>query len=212
MIQNLSKKDPLNLIIAGVGGQGNVLLSRLIGRALVKNSYVVTIGETYGASQRGGAVVSHVRISADTDYGPLTPAGGADIIIGLEPVEMLRTIGRYGNPTVVALSNSRPVYTPDAAAGEVEYPSLEQVKKVAQQLSQKAWFVDATGIALELGSSILTNIVMGGVAIGLDIIPLTPEDFEAVLREQFAADRYDLNLRAFRKGLEVGSRLSACAS
>ncbi len=67
----MQEKDPLNVIITGVGGQGNVLISQLIGKALVKEGHHVTIGETYGASQRGGAVMSHLRISRREQYGPV---------------------------------------------------------------------------------------------------------------------------------------------
>ena len=65
------EKDPFNLVVCGVGGQGNVLASRLVGGILVEQGYKVTIGETYGASQRGGSVMSHVRISKTQQYGPL---------------------------------------------------------------------------------------------------------------------------------------------
>ena len=82
-------KENYNLIITGVGGQGNVLSSQLIGQALVGKGYFVTIGETYGASQRGGSVMSHIRISSQKQLSPLIPRGKADIVVGLEPVEAL---------------------------------------------------------------------------------------------------------------------------
>ena len=88
-------KDPLNVVIAGVGGQGNIVISELIGIGLVRRGYFVTVGETFGASQRGGAVMSHLRISTETRYGPLIPLGGADIVMGMEPVEALRVLREY---------------------------------------------------------------------------------------------------------------------
>ena len=69
-------KDPFNVIVTGVGGQGNVIASLLIGAMLVDQGYRITIGETYGASQRGGSVMSHVRISAKEQYGPITQREG----------------------------------------------------------------------------------------------------------------------------------------
>ena len=77
-------KDPFNLVVCGVGGQGNVLASRLIGGILVEQGYKVTIGETYGASQRGGSVMSHVRVSKAQQYGPLMPPRSADLVVALE--------------------------------------------------------------------------------------------------------------------------------
>ena len=97
------QKDPFNVIIGGVGGQGNVIASQVLGRILLQKGYVVTIGETYGASQRGGAVMSHLRISAKEQFSPLIPQGQCDLLMALEPVEGLRILGQYGNPTVVSL-------------------------------------------------------------------------------------------------------------
>jgi len=85
-----SKKEAYNLIITGVGGQGNVLSSQLIGQAFVSKGYYATIGETYGASQRGGSVMSHIRISSEKQLSPLIPKGMADIVVALEPLEALR--------------------------------------------------------------------------------------------------------------------------
>jgi indolepyruvate ferredoxin oxidoreductase beta subunit len=75
-------KEPFNLVVCGTGGQGNVLLSRFIARVMAKNGYEVTIGETFTASQRGGAVMSHVRVSKKRRYGALIPEGKASYKIG----------------------------------------------------------------------------------------------------------------------------------
>ena len=72
-----SKKESYNLIVTGVGGQGNVLSSQLVGQAFVRKGYFVTIGETYGASQRGGSVMSHIRVSSRKQLSPLIPKGKA---------------------------------------------------------------------------------------------------------------------------------------
>ena len=90
----MNRNGPLNLIITGVGGQGNVLFVQLLGKALVKSEYYVTIGETYGPAQIGRAVMSHLRISQHMEYSPLIPDGEADIILGLEPEEALRVPGQ----------------------------------------------------------------------------------------------------------------------
>ena len=78
---------PLNIIISGVGGQGNVLASQVLGGVASDNGFNVTIGETFGLSQRGGPVMSHVRLSKKKHYGPLIPPNMGHIIIGLEPLE-----------------------------------------------------------------------------------------------------------------------------
>ncbi len=197
----MEDRDPLNVIVTGVGGQGNVLIAQLIGRTLVKAGYHVTVGETYGASQRGGAVMSHLRISRDGQYGPLIPEGRAHVILGLEPLETLRVLARYGNPEVTVIANSRPVHPLAVATGAAEYPRREQVIRTLEQLSSHAWLLDATDIALDLGAGILTNIVMLGALVGTDVLPVGLEAFEPELRESLPADKLDLNLEAFRRGI-----------
>ena len=84
-------KDPLNLIITGVGGQGNVLASQIVASAGIKEGLFVTVGETYGASQRGGSVMSHVRFSATAQFGPLISEGQADIVVAAVGVPHMLT-------------------------------------------------------------------------------------------------------------------------
>jgi indolepyruvate ferredoxin oxidoreductase beta subunit len=205
----MKEKDPLNVIVTGVGGQGNVLISQLFGKALVKRGHHVTIGETYGASQRGGAVMSHLRISRQEQYGPLIPEGQADVILGLEPVETMRVLAQYGNPGVVVIANSRPVYTLAVTSGAAEYPGTEKIEKTLEELSSMAWLINATEIALEMGASILTNTIMAGALVGSHALPLEPEDLEAELRDSLPSDRLELNLQAARRGLEEASRRGA---
>ena len=194
-------KDPLNVIVTGVGGQGNVLIAQLIGRAMVRAGYHVTIGETYGASQRGGAVMSHLRISRDAQYGPLIPEGEAHVILGLEPLETLRVLAQYGNPEVTVIANSRPVHPLAVTTGAAEYPGREQVISTQKQLSSRAWFLDATDIALDLGAGILANVVMLGALVGSGALPVGLEAFELELRESLPRAKLDLNLKAFRRGI-----------
>lgn len=75
--------DPFNLIIAGVGGQGNVLSSRILGQTLLRKGLFVTIGESFGGNQRGWSVSSHMRISSKSTYSPLVPYNSANVVIGL---------------------------------------------------------------------------------------------------------------------------------
>lgn len=197
---NLRNKDPINLIIAGVGGQGNILISRLIGQALVEKGYHVTIGETYGASQRGGSVASHVRISMESPYSPITPEGDADIILGLEPVESLRLLAVHGSPRTFVISNTRPIHPMAVVLGEAEYPELSRIKDLVKKLSSKAWYLDASQIAIGLGSPVLTNIVMTGALFGTGLLPLEREALETQLRETFSETNFSLNFEAFTRG------------
>ncbi len=196
-------KDPLNLIITGVGGQGNILISKLLGEAMLEAGYWVTIGETYGASQRGGSVASHLRMSKKIQYGPIIPEARADIILGLEPVESLRMLCIYGNPETFVITNIRPIHPMAVAVGEAEYPPLENIKQGLRELSNKAWFLNASEIAMGLGAPLLTNMVMAGTLVGSQLIPLEEEAFKRQLRAAFQKEKLALNLEAFTFGVST---------
>lgn len=195
-------KDPLNLIITGVGGQGNVMISLIIGNAFVREGYFVTLGETYGASQRGGPVMSHMRISKETQYSPFIPDGCADIILGMEPVETLRMLGRYGNPNVITIINPRPIYSIDVIGGQAEYPDLHKLVESVKELSAKTWIINATEEAQKMGSHMFANAILIGALIGSGVLPLDKKSVEPVLRETFPKE-IETNLEAFNKGIKL---------
>jgi len=195
--------DPYNLVISGVGGQGNVLASRVVGNMLSQKGLTVTIGETFGGSQRGGSVMSHLRISSDLAYSPQIPKGRAHVVLGLEPSETIRVLAIYGNRDVMTICNTRPIHPVQVIAGELEYPDLQNVKKWVSELSKKAWFINATDTALEMGLPILGNIIMIGALAELKALPLDREEFEKAIRLSMPADRVAINLEAFDKGREM---------
>ena len=193
-------KDPMNVIITGVGGQGNVLASRVLAGMLVTAGYFVTIGETFGMSQRGGSVMSHLRISRESVLSPQIPQGRADVIIGLEPAEALRVLTRYGHPDVVALINSRVVYPIGVITGELSYPSLAEIEATFKKLTARSWLIDATSAAVELGNPILSNIIMIGALAKTALLPIDRRAFEKEIAKDMAADKCKINLQAFDAG------------
>jgi indolepyruvate ferredoxin oxidoreductase beta subunit len=201
--------DPLNTVVCGVGGQGNIVVARLVGRALAKRGYLVTIGETYGASQRGGDVMSHIRLSVRREYGPLIPPGCAHIVLGLEPLETLRMLVDYGNPRVATITNTRPILPVTVGMGVAEYPNYGELRRAINELSGHVWFVDATEVALGLGSVRLTNVVMLGALIGSCILPITEVQLQEELKERFPGDALQPILEAFKKGLSH-TRATGC--
>ena len=194
-------KDPYNIIITGVGGQGNVLGSRVLSNMLVRKGYYATIGETFGASQRGGSVMSHIRVSAKSTWSPQIPRGRADLIIALEPVEAIRVLMSYGNQKVMVLVNTRPIYPVGVIAGELEYPPLKDIKASVKELSSTALFIDATDEAIKLGNPILANIIMIGAATRMFEFPIDREDFNQVILRSLPASKLDVNLKAFDMGV-----------
>ncbi len=196
-----SQFDPLNLIVCGVGGLGNILISRMIARVLTKNGYLVTIGETFGAAQRGGPVFSSLRISKRKHYGPLIPEGKANVILSLEPMETLRILNTHGNPQVITLTNFHPVYPVGVLSKRLVYPNLEAIKDAIQSLSKTSSFIKATEIAIELGAPIASNIVMLGALVGTNQIPLSKSDIEEEIRKTFPGSKVELNLKALNMGI-----------
>ncbi|MGQ9859647.1 MAG: indolepyruvate oxidoreductase subunit beta [Thermodesulfobacteriota bacterium] len=196
----LLEKDPWNLIITGVGGQGNVLASQILGQLLVNKGYTVTVGETYGASQRGGSVMSHMRVSVRDQFSPLIPEGQADLIMGLEPTEVLRVLAPYGNPGTMVLLNTRPIHPIDVIAGDVRYPALGDLLERIRALSARMWILNATEIALEMGDPIFSNIVMLGALSALEVLPIDLEGFKTVAGQLVSANRVEDNLLAFQRG------------
>ena len=196
-------KDPYNTIITGVGGQGNVMASRLLGNILVKKGYYVTIGETFGASQRGGSVMSHLRISEKSNWSPIIPSGKADLVVSLEPIESIRVMAKYGNSNVKIISNTRPIHPVQVIAGEQEYPSLDDVKTTVDELTNDYTFIDATEEALKLGNPILGNIIMIGAVSGTGILPFDKKDFKEVISDFIPPDKIEMNIKAF----EIGEKM-----
>lgn len=193
-------KDPYNIVITGVGGQGNVMASRVLSNMLVRRGFKVTIGETFGMSQRGGSVMSHIRVSPTAVWSPQIPKGMADLIVALEPIEAIRVLADYGNPAVRVLVNLRAIYPVGVITGEDEYPPEAAIRDAVTSLAVQARFLAATDEAIHLGNPILGNIVMIGAVAGLGVLPLDSELFEDVIREGMPAARVEANLRAFAIG------------
>lgn len=195
--------DPYNVIITGVGGQGNVMASRIVGNILSRKGLNAIIGETFGASQRGGSVMSHLRISAESSWSPQIPKGKCHLVISLEPTEAIRVLKDYGNPNVKVLCNTRPIHAIGVISGEHAYPSMDRVKSWLAELSEDCWFLDATEKAMELGNPVLGNIILIGAAAGLGALPLDRDEFAATITETLPKDKRALNLKAYDLGVNM---------
>jgi len=192
--------EPYNLIITGVGGQGNVLASRLVGEMLSRQGFCITIGETFGASQRGGSVMSHLRVSSLSSYSPQIPEGRAHMVVSLEPTEAVRVLKDYGSPKVKVLCNTRPIRSIGVICGEQIYPEIEDIKSWVCELSQAAWFINATDEAVQLGNPILGNIICVGALAATGVLPLKRDGFATVLASKMSQEKVALNLEAYDRG------------
>ena len=196
---------PLNLIITGVGGQGNVMASQILGRAAVQKGLRVTIGETFGLSQRGGPVMSHIRLSEEKSHGPIIPPNMAHIIVGLEPMETLRILMEYGNDETVFIVNSRPIYPLNVIAGDVEYPDPEYIKSILSQSGRRLFWLEATQMAIDLGGPIMLNMIMVGALCALHDFPIETNDIKELLKDIFQESKLESNYRALDMGKDLVS-------
>ena len=204
----MNERSRINILIAGVGGQGNLLASRLLAVAAASMGYQITIGETKGASQRSGSVCSHVRLS-DSPVGPLIPQKGAHIILGFEPVEAVRLSRKYSGENTVALVNTAPVVPMLVAQGLQEYPPMSQVVAELESLNEQVHMIDGTELAGRAGDPIVLNVVMLGALCGLERLPFGREEFVEALVEKVPEKHRVLNQKAFEAGYDEGLRLCA---
>lgn len=193
----------INVIVAGVGGQGSILASHIIAEAAIKTpangtARNVRVGETFGAAMRGGAVASHVRIG--DVHGPLVAKGQADMILALEPLEGLRVGLEYVRRGGVAILNSETFPPVDVKIGAARYPSIDEIEDAFGQLGAKVTVIDAAKLALEAGTAKAMNVVMLGAAFASGLFPFAEEIMIEAIRERVPAKFLDVNLKAFSLG------------
>ena len=196
------KCDPYNLIIAGVGGQGNVMTSRSVGNMLSRLGLFVTIGDTFGASQRGGSVMSHLRISAKCSWSPQIPAGRAHMVVSMEPSETIRTLRDYGNPAVKVITNTRPLFPTGVNSGQLNYPSAGEIESWIEEMSEKAWILNATTEAMKMGNPVFGNVILAGALAGTRELPMRRDIFAGIMAERFDGDLLQQNLAAYDYGVQ----------
>ncbi len=186
----------INCLITGVGGQGTVLASKLLAEAAMEEGYNVRTTETIGMAQRGGCVVSHVRIG-ETLYSPLIARGQADLIISFEPAEAVRVLPylKKGGVMVVNTEPTKPIIGPEAYECE---KLLLFLKQNVEQLK----FVDGKAICIKCGEPRALNIALLGAALNTHKLPITKEKIETMIKKKFKEKVAQVNLKALRLGLE----------
>ena len=190
----------VNTLIVGVGGQGIILISELLGKAAVADGLSVRGSEVLGMAVRGGSVVSTVRIGSEV-YGPLIPAGKGDILIGMEPVEALRNIVYLSKSGLVIL-NTETVVPFTVSLGESEYPGLDKIIENLKRVTNKVIALDAPQIAEEAGSPLAANIVMLGALFAAGQLPIRIETMKEAIQARFSPKLAPVNLKAFALGYQ----------
>lgn len=191
----------LNLLITGVGGQGVILMSELLGKAAVADNLRVRGSEILGMAVRGGSVTSAIRIGEDV-YGPLIPTGKCHILIGMEPSEALRNI-TYLSKSSLVIVNTAVTVPFTVTLGQSEYPSSDQILEKLGKASGRVIQIDAAKLAQDAGSLLVTNIVMLGALFGTEQLPIKTVTIKESIRERFLAKVAPVNLKAFDLGYEA---------
>ena len=189
-----------NIILCGVGGQGTILASRLIASAAMKKGLRVITAETIGMAQRGGSVLSHLRIGEEAGS-PLIAKGEADLIIGFEPGECVRALP-FLKKNGVVVTSSRPVMPVSAMIGASVYDDKAMIDYLKENIRNLV-IVDAVLAEETLGSARTLNTVLLGAALrsgGLEILSL--QDITSAVREKVAERFRELNLKALEWGME----------
>ena len=180
-----------NIIICGVGGQGTVLAAKVLSQAAISNGERVLSAETIGMAQRGGSVVSHVRIGSDI-YSPLVPQGQADLLIAFEAAEAVRNIG-YLKQSGTVIVNKKVVQPVTASLHGKAFDENEMISYL-EKVAGNVIAVDTDQACKDLGSSKVVNIVLLGAASKTGLI--NKDELKAALKLLVKPEFYELNIRA----------------
>ena len=190
-----------NILVAGVGGQGNLVCGRALAEAAIIEQKRPVLGDTFGASRRGGSVLTHLRIS-DTDQGPLIPSGHADVILGMEPIEALRTAIDYASTKTVMIVSKRPVFSPATLSGEYSYPNIDSIISSLQTICGRVYAIDPQPVLDRIGTYRVLNVYMLGVVTGVEATPFSRDSIESGIAKVVGLT--ESNKDAFNSGTNDG--------
>jgi indolepyruvate ferredoxin oxidoreductase beta subunit len=162
------KKDKIDIIFSGVGGQGILLLSELVSLYFIKCGYDVKKSEIHGMSQRGGSVYSNVRVNKDRVYSPYIDIGSADLLVSLEMLEAVR-FSKYLRKNSILITSSLNIYPNTVIIGKEKYPSMEEFLSYFKKGKWQYYIVDTNDISKKVGNNRIHNIaVLGAAALYFD--------------------------------------------
>jgi len=196
--------DTTRLIIVAVGGQGNLLASRVLGEAALLSDVPVRMSEIHGMAQRGGVVESAI-VFGDSDS-TIISDGEADVLVGFEPSETIRAINKCNSGTVV-ITNLSPLPPFTVAIGKGKYPDLKQVQDLIRAKTANLIAFDAAGLAKEAGNVMSVNMVLLGAMIQTDILPLTADNIKETIKTKTKKAFVDINLKAFELGFATAKKI-----
>lgn len=192
-----------NIMTCGVGGQGLMLLSNIIGLACAENNLNIRTAETHGLAQRSGSIYTHIRIGDDA-FSPLIPYGEADALLGMEAIETLRYIEFLKPNGIIILNNY--IWHPVQSTYERvknpqgKYVNIESIINKLNKYSNHLFLINALDIAIEAGNSLTTNVVLLGALIHTKDFPLSFNQLEETLPRVVPKSALDVNKKALFLG------------
>ena len=196
---------PYSILLAGVGGQGLMLLSQVIGDACTRTGVKVVVGAQHGLAQRSGSISAHIRIG--DAYSPLIPYGTANLLIAMEATESLRYI-EYLKQGGTVITSRRIMHAPLETAPLIKnrqekriYVTLEQVLENVGKVAGRIVALDADALASQAGNPRTENIVLLGAAASLEGFPLSSESLKESVKRIVPSRAIEANLKAFDLGL-----------
>ena len=190
--------EPKKVVIIGVGGQGNLLATNLLGEAALSLGIPVVASEIHGMAQRGGIVESAVLLG-DLNS-PIISPGESDVFLSFEPLETLRGLNKCSRKTVV-ITNTRSLQPFTAALGQGTYPPLEEIMSLVKDKIDNVIAFDGSALAEEAGNPLSLNMVMLGALIGSNTIPINASDMKETISASTKKAFLDSNLKAFDLGV-----------
>jgi len=190
-------KNIYKIQLIGVGGQGTIKASTIIGEAAMKKGLNVVMSEVHGMAQRGGTVVTEFKIGEA--HSPLVEEGAADLMIAFEPAEALRALNKINQESFVIV-NSSPIVPFTVSLGISEYPEPSSVFKELKVKIKNLLIINAEKIAKKAGSIISENMVLLGAAVATPNFPIEKDLVIQSMKKNLPPKSIETNLKAFESG------------
>ena len=190
-------RPPLRLLVVGVGGQGVLTVARVLGEAAVSSGLDVVVGQLHGMAQRGGSVEATVLLGTGIHSSFVEHA---DVVLGFEPLEVLRALPRITAASRVVLNRGRVVPFPLSMAGQ-PYPDIDGIVARVGEITSRVTEIDGPTLLEEVGESRALNMLMLGALAGLGALPFDEPTLRGALEQRSPTGRFEVNLRAYETGL-----------
>ena len=194
--------DTTRLILVAVGGQGNLLASKVLGESALANNVPMHMSEIHGMAQRGG-VVESALVFGDAKSSIISD-GEADVLVGFEPLETLRALNKCSRDTIV-ITNTTAVPPFTVSIGMGEYPDLDNIITKLESSCARLIAFDATKLATEAGNVLAVNMVLLGALVQTGKVPIDAEDVRETIRTKTKPAFVEMNLKAFELGAEAAA-------